>query len=88
MSENTVVAALRRLDYEKERMSAHGFRGMATTLLYEQGWPSDVVERQLAHSVGSNVRQAYDYSQLLDQRRKMMQAWADWLDELKEQHLL
>jgi integrase len=83
MSENTVVAALRQLGYEKERMSAHGFRGMATTLLYEQGWSSDIVERQLAHLVGNSVRQAYDYSQLLDQRKEMMQAWADFLDLLK-----
>jgi integrase len=83
MSENTVVAALRRLGYDKDQMSAHGFRGIASTLLYEQGWPSDAVERQLAHSVGSDVRQAYDYSQLLDKRREMMQAWADFLDSLK-----
>jgi integrase len=83
MSENTVVAVLRRLGYDKDKMSAHGFRSIASTLLYEQGWPSDAVERQLAHVVGSDVRQAYDYSQLLDKRREMMQAWADFLDSLK-----
>ena len=83
MSENTVVAALRRMGYDKDKMSAHGFRSIASTLLYEQGWPSDAVERQLAHVVGSDVRQAYDYSQLLDKRREMMQAWADFLDLLK-----
>jgi integrase len=63
-------------------MTAHGFRAMANTLLYEHGWPPDVVERQMAHVVGGAVRQAYDYSQFLPQRREMMQAWADWLDNL------
>jgi integrase len=83
MSENAITSALRRMGFEKDQMSAHGFRAMANTLLYEQGWPPDVVERQMAHTVGSNVRQAYDYSQLLDKRREMMQAWANWLDGLR-----
>jgi integrase len=83
MSENAITSALRRMGFEKDQMTAHGFRAMANTLLYEQGWPPDVVERQMAHMIGSNVRQAYDYSQLLDKRREMMRAWADWLDGLK-----
>ena len=83
MSENAVTSALRRMGFEKDQMTAHGFRAMANTLLYEQGWPPDVVERQMAYIVGGSVRQAYDYSQLLDKRREMMQHWADWLDSLK-----
>jgi integrase len=86
MSENTISAVLRRLGFTKDEMSAHGFRSMASTVLYENGFFADVVERQLAHTVGSNVRQSYDYSQLLPQRREMMQWWADWLDGLREKH--
>jgi integrase len=84
MSENTVAAALRRLGYSQDEMTAHGFRGMATTILYEHGWTSDAVERQLAHVVGSDVRQAYDYSQLLDQRRQMMEHYSNWLEGLNK----
>jgi integrase len=82
MSENTVVAALRRLGFEKNEMCAHGFRSMASTNLNEQGWPPDVIERQLAHAEGNAVRAAYNYAEFLPERRKMMQAWADWLDSL------
>ncbi|MDR1977273.1 MAG: tyrosine-type recombinase/integrase [Synergistaceae bacterium] len=84
MSENTVSAALRRLGYSQDEMTAHGFRGMATTILYEHGWTSDAVERQLAHVVGSDVRQAYDYSQLLDKRRQMMEHYSNWLEGLNK----
>ncbi|MDR2529196.1 MAG: site-specific integrase [Synergistaceae bacterium] len=83
MSENAITSALRRLGFEKDQMTVHGFRAMANTLLYEQGWPSDVVERQMAHIVGGAVRQAYDYSQFLNKWREMMRWWADWLDGLK-----
>ena len=83
MSENAINSALRRMGFEKEQMTAHGFRAMANTMLYEQGWHPDIVERQMGHIVGNSVRQAYDYSQLLNERRKMMQAWADWLDGLR-----
>ena len=83
MSNNTVNAALRRLGYSKEEMTGHGFRAMASTILHEQGWPSDVIERQLAHSEGNSVKAAYNHAQHLPERRKMMQAWADYLDALK-----
>jgi integrase len=83
MSENAVLGTLRRLGYTQEEIVPHGFRATASTLLYEQGWSADVIERQLAHLVGSNVRQAYDHSQMLPERRKMMQAWSDYLDSLK-----
>ena len=61
-------------------MSAHGFRAMAATVLSEQGWPSEAIERQLAHVDRNSVRAAYQRSELLTERRKMLQAWADFLD--------
>ena len=82
MSENTVTAALRRLSYTGDEMTGHGFRSMASTLLHEQGWPSDVIERQLAHAERNKIKAAYNYAEHLPQRRKMMQAWADYLDGL------
>jgi integrase len=83
MSENTITAALRRMGFEKAQMTAHGFRAMASTMLNEQGWPPDVIERQLAHVEGNSVRAAYNHAEHLPQRREMMQHWADWLDGLK-----
>jgi integrase len=80
MSENTVNAALRRLGYSREQMTGHGFRSMASTLLNEQGWNRDAIERQLAHAERNEVRAAYNYAEHLPERRKMMQAWADYLD--------
>jgi len=84
MSNNTVNATLRRLGYEKSEICAHGFRGMASTLLHEQEWPSDVIERQLAHQEGSDVKRAYNHAQHLPERIKMMQHWADYLDGLRD----
>jgi integrase len=66
-------------------MTSHGFRAMASTLLNEQGFPPDVIELQLAHQERNKVRAAYNRSQRFDERRKMMQAWADYLDQLKRQ---
>lgn len=83
MSENAVLAALRRLGYAKDEMTGHGFRSMASTLLNEQGWHRDAIERQLAHAERDDVRAAYNYAEYLPERRKMMQAWADYLDKLK-----
>ena len=83
MSDNTVNAALRRLGYDRETITAHGFRSMASTILHEQGWPSDVIERQLSHSERDEVKAAYNYAQHLPKRREMMQAWADFLDGLR-----
>lgn len=82
MSENTVNGALRRLGYTKEDMTGHGFRSMASTLLNEQGWNRDAIERQLAHSERDGIRAAYNYAEYLPERKKMMQAWADYLDGL------
>jgi integrase len=83
MSENTVNAGLRRLGYAKDEMTGHGFRSIASTLLNEQGWHRDAIERQLAHAERDNVRAAYNFAEHLSERRKMMQAWADYLDGLK-----
>lgn len=82
MSENTVLGALRRLGYTKDEMTGHGFRSMACTLLNEQGWNRDAIERQLAHAERNNVRAAYNYAEHLPERRKMMQHWADYLSNL------
>jgi integrase len=83
MSENTVTAALRRMGYSGDDMTGHGFRSMASTLLNEQGWNRDAIERQLAHGERDAVRAAYNYAQHLPERRKMMQAWADYLMGVK-----
>ena len=83
ISENTINQALRRLGYSKDDMTGHGFRSMASTLLNEQGWNRDAIERQLAHAERSEVRAAYNFAEFLPERRKMMSAWADYLDGLK-----
>ena len=84
MSDNTINAALRRLGYTSEEQTGHGFRSMASTLLNEQGYPPDVIELQLAHTERNKVRAAYNKAQRLPERRKMMQAWANYLDALRE----
>ena len=83
MSDNTINAALRRMGYTSEEQTGHGFRSMASTLLNEQGFPPDVIELQLAHTERNKVRAAYNKAQRLPERRKMMQAWADYLDGLR-----
>jgi integrase len=83
MSNNTINAALRRLGYSSEQMTGHGFRSMASTLLNEQGWHPDAIERQLAHQEQNEVRAAYNYAKHLPERRKMMQTWSDYLDRLR-----
>jgi len=77
MSENTVNATLRRIGYEKSEICAHGFRAMASTMLHEQGWNSDVIERQLAHKEGNAIKGAYNHARHLPERIKLMQHWAD-----------
>lgn len=84
MSENTVNQALRRLGYGRDDMTGHGFRSMAATRLNEMGWNADAIERQLAHAESNKVRAAYTHAaQYLDERTRMMQAWADYLDGLR-----
>ncbi|TAN03498.1 MAG: DUF4102 domain-containing protein [Rhodanobacteraceae bacterium] len=84
MSENTVNAALRRLGYTTEQMTGHGFRHMASTRLNELGWNPDAIERQLSHRDRDSIRGTYNLAQYMDERRRMMQAWADYLDALKQ----
>lgn len=83
MSENSLNAALRRLDYASDQMTAHGFRSLASTRLNELGFPPDIIERQLGHSERNKVRAAYNQAAYMPQRRDMMQFWADYLDSLK-----
>jgi integrase len=88
MSENAILAALRRMGYSKDEMTGHGFRSMASTLLHEQGWNHQAIERQLAHAERNAVSAAYNFAEHLPERRKMMQGWADYLEQLREQRNL
>jgi integrase len=81
MSENTMLFALYRMGYHS-RTTGHGFRSTASTILNEHGFRADVIERQLAHTERNTVRAAYNHAQYLPERRKMMQWWADYLDEV------
>lgn len=85
MSENTINAALRRLGYAQNEMTAHGFRAMAATLLNEMGiWNPDAIEKQLAHLDTSMVRRAYTRGEYWDERVRMMQHWSEHLDHLRD----
>ncbi|MGZ4958715.1 MAG: tyrosine-type recombinase/integrase [Methylomonas sp.] len=83
MSDNTIRTALKSLGYDSDAMTAHGFRTTASTLLNEQGWSPDAIERQLCHMPRDAIRAAYNRAQYLEERRRMMQSWADFLDGLK-----
>lgn len=84
MSENTINAALRRLGFGKDEMTAHGFRAMASTLLNESGkWSSDAIERALAHKDKDHVRAAYHRGAHWQERVEMAQWWANYLDGLR-----
>lgn len=85
ISDNTVNAALRRMGYTKEQMTAHGFRTSASSLLNESGlWNPDAIERALAHMVPGIVRRIYNQSAYWNERVKMAQWWSDYLDELRQ----
>lgn len=83
LSENTINGALRRLGYATEEMTAHGFRSTASTLLHELGFDTRVIEVQLAHADPDQTRGIYNRAKYLPQRKKLMQAWADYLDKLR-----
>lgn len=90
MSENTTTAALRRLKnpktgkpYGTGYMTSHGFRHTASTLLNEMGYSADAIELQLAHISQDRVRATYNKAQLMDERIRMMQEWADFIDSLR-----
>ena len=82
MSNNTMLFALYRMGWHG-RATVHGFRGVASTILNEMGFPGDWIERQLAHDERDDVRGAYNSAQYLPGRRKMLQRWSHWLDEVK-----
>jgi integrase len=82
MSEAAVTAALARLGFKGE-IVAHGFRHMASTLLNEHGWTPDAIERQLSHKDKDKIRATYNLAQYMDERRRMMQSLADYLDALR-----
>ncbi len=75
---------IRRLGIDKETFTPHGFRHMASTNLNELGFNKDVIEKQLAHQESNSARRSYNHAKYLDERIKMMQVWADWLEEKTE----
>jgi integrase len=79
MSNNTILKALERMGY-KGRMTGHGFRGLASTILHEQGYAHDHIELQLAHAPCNAVSAAYNHALYLEPRARMMQDWADFLE--------
>ena len=84
ISDNTINAALRRMGYPKDQMTAHGFRTSASSLLNESGkWNPDAIERALAHMVAGSVRRIYNQSAYWPERVEMAQWWSDYLDELR-----
>ena len=84
MSDNAILAAMRRMGIPKDELTGHGFRAMARTILDEQlGFRADYIEHQLAHAVRDPLGRAYNRTAFLPERRQMMQAWADYLDQLK-----
>lgn len=80
ISENAVLLVIRQIGYEG-LASGHGFRHQFSTIMNEHGWPSDAIEKQLAHANSGSIRGIYNHAQYLDKRREMMQWWADWIDE-------
>lgn len=83
LSDNGVRTALRTMGYGNEMITPHGFRGMASSLLNQLGWNPDAIERQLAHKDTNQIRAAYNRAEYLEERREMLQAWADYLDALR-----
>ncbi|WP_290887707.1 integrase arm-type DNA-binding domain-containing protein [Arenimonas sp.] len=83
MSENAITAALRRMGYDGDTMTWHGFRSIASTMLNEKGYNADAIEAQLAHTPGNKVRAAYNRAKFLPERTRMMQEWSDHLESLK-----
>lgn len=83
ISDMGLLNALRRLGYARGKMTIHGFRSVASTLLNEQGYNRDWIEAQLAHAEKNAVRDAYNRAEYLPERRRMMQAWSDYLDALR-----
>ncbi|WP_029687129.1 tyrosine-type recombinase/integrase [Tatumella saanichensis] len=80
ISEGAVLQVIKRIGYEGIS-SGHGFRHQFSTILHDNGWPTEVIEKQLAHSDGNAIRGIYNHAQYSEKRREMMQWWADWIDD-------
>lgn len=87
ISRETPGAIIRRMGY-RDKHTAHGFRTTASTILHEKGFASDMIERQLAHAERNAVKAAYCHAEFLPERRRMMQAWSDYLDSLKANNVI
>lgn len=87
ISSNAILCVIRTMGYNG-KMTGHGFRGLASTTLHEQGYMHDAIEIQLAHRVGNAVSQAYNHAQHLEYRVKMMQDWSDFIDSLRGKMVL
>ena len=85
MSENTINAALRAMGFPADEVTGHGFRATARTMLHERlGFDPNVIEAQLAHSVRDSLGRAYNRTEFVEQRRAMLQKWANHLDKLRQ----
>ena len=85
MSENTIHTTLRRMGFSKDEIVSHGFRSMFSTIAHEKSnFKHEVIETQLAHSVGNSVSQAYNRAKYLDERVELMQWWSNYLDEVQK----
>lgn len=82
ISDATVLRVIRKMGYKKHQMCTHGFRSMASTLLNELGARHDVIEKALAHGDGDKIRAIYNRAEYFEERREMMQNFADYLDDL------
>ena len=83
MARNALNVALHSLGFSSRELTPHGFRATASTLLSELGWRSEAIERQLAQAHTDRIRGLYNHAQYLPERRAMMQAWGNYLDQLR-----
>ena len=84
MSNNAIRTALRNMGYDNEVITPHGFRGVASTFLNTLGYRSEVIEAQLSHKDKNEIREAYNHADYMEERRVMLQEWANYLDSLKQ----
>ena len=84
MSNNAIQVALRTMGFDNDTITAHGFRGVASTFLNTMGYRSEVIEAQLAHKDKNQIRSAYNHADYLEERTTMLQEWANYLDNLKQ----
>ena len=87
ISDGALRVALRGMGYTKEEVSVHGFRSTASTLLHELGFANHIIDRQMAHKDENRTRAAYNFAEYREERTKMMQAWADYVDSLRRDHM-